>query len=356
MNTQSAQALELPPLPSEQLLIEHLPPWQGENALVVSPGRSQLASATAEANPGGQVTAYYLDLFDATATLRFWTQAIVDSPLPFQIACGADLPDERLDLFAFAVLKRGEAELTRDWLQQAHQLLNIGGCMAVSVDNPKDTWLHDQMRSMFRKVTAIRKSEGCVFIAYKDVELKKQRDFSCQFSFRDEQHVIQVVSRPGVFSHRKLDNGARQLLNVAEIGEEDRVIDMGCGCGTVALGAACRTRKEVIGVDSNARAVECLINGARLNGLENVHGLHNCDGQFDLESPVDLVLANPPYYGDNTIAQHFVDAALANLRSGGALLTVAKQTSWLEDYMQIHFEDVQVIESGSYRVVCGRRP
>lgn len=167
--------------------------------------------------------------------------------------------------------------------------------------------------------------------------------------------MIQVVSRPGVFSHRRLDPGARQLLNAAEIGPADQVLEMGCGAGPVSLAVAFQTQGSVYAVDSNARAIECTQLGAQLNGLANVHCLHNADGQLSLPSEVDVALANPPYFANDRIAQHFVDTALRYLRPGGALLAVTKQPGWYESYFQARLDDVVVMEASRYFIACGRK-
>lgn len=331
-------------------MIDTLPKLSQGTALVISSGRAQMASHLADVHRLENVQAWYLDLHDAAMA----TQACSES---VDVLCGADLPDAEFDLVAFPLLKRNEAELTRDLLQQSHTRLKAGGFLAASVDNPKDTWLHNQLKSMFDKVTCQREKSGIVYWAKKSDALKKVKDFDCQFAFRDdEQRLIQAVSRPGVFAHRRLDAGARQLMLAAEIAEQDNVLDMGCGAGTLALAAAFKTSGRVFGVDSNARAVECLARGAELNELSNVEPVWNADGVLDLPCEIDLALANPPYFGDEVISQHFVDTAIGALRSGGALLAVTKQPRWYEAYFDHLLEDVVLFESSNYHVACGRKP
>ena len=343
----------LPPLPTEQLLIDAMPQLvdqlPGGRAIVVSPGRAQLADQLLTTHGLGHVAAWYLDLHAATEA----NQTCVDG---VEVQCGADLPEGEIDLLAMPILIRGEAELTRELLQQAHQRLIEGGYLAVSVDNPRDQWLHDQMRELFDKVTCQRGSRGCVYWGKKTAPLKKLRDFSCQFVFRDEQQrMIQVVSRPGVFSHRRLDPGARQLMLSAEIGPTDNVLEMGCGTGPVSFTTALQTSGHVYAVDCNARAIECTQLGAELNQLNNVQAILNCDGAIELPTAVDLALANPPYFGNDRISQHFVDTAVEALRPGGALLVVTKQPNWYEEYFQTMMEDVTVFESSRYYIACGRK-
>lgn len=55
--------------------------------------------------------------------------------------------------------------------------------------------------------------------------------------------------------------------------EPKRVLDIGAGCGTLALLAA-RTARDVVGIDSNPRAVEFARFNAALNGLSNCTFTH----------------------------------------------------------------------------------
>ena len=81
---------------------------------------------------------------------------------------------------------------------------------------------------------------GALYLATKTRPLAKLKNFTCEFVFRDRQRLIRAVSRPGVFAHRRVDPGARALMEVMEIEPGARVLDMGCGSGTVALAAVVR--------------------------------------------------------------------------------------------------------------------
>ncbi|RMF40269.1 MAG: methyltransferase domain-containing protein [Planctomycetota bacterium] len=341
---------EVPPLVSERLLMENLEDVRGQAALVISTGRAQLAGQLAQRGQFPSVQAWYYDLYPAMLANDALDDAV-------EVLCGADLPEARYDLVAMGLLRRSESELTRELIQQAYLRLVEGGMLAVSVDNPRDTWLHDLMRKLFPKVTCLRLPEGSVYLGRKRGELKKEKDYSCEYAFRDDAgRLLKVLSRPGVFSHRRLDGGARQLMLSVEIGPEDRVLDMGCGAGALTAACAVQTSGLVFGVDSNARAIECLKATAKLNQLENIRAVWNADGQLDLPCEIDVAVANPPYFGDTAIAQHFIDTCFENLRVGGALLVVTKQPNWVGAYMNHLMEDLAVFEASKYWVVCGRKP
>ena len=168
----------LRPLMTEQLLIDHLPTTaEAAAALVISPGRAQLADYLLTNHRYNSVQAWYLDLHDASQVSRSAAGEETGAGCTdVEILCGADLPQASYALVAMPVLKRGEVELTRDLLQQAHQRLEPGGYLAASVDNPKDNWLHGQLQSMLEKVTCQRTKQGCVYWGKKTSELKKVKE------------------------------------------------------------------------------------------------------------------------------------------------------------------------------------
>ena len=344
-------ATVMPAWPSEQALINHLPDCTVQSALVVSLGRAQLASVLLEKNPQARVTGWFLDLHQASLARA----SLVASQI--HIICAADLPDERFDFIAIAVSVRGEAELTRDLLQQAHERLQAGGTLITAVDNPRDQWLREQLEPMFDKVTCIDAEHSRVYIGRKSKPLRKLRNFQAEVVCRDDDHLIKVITRPGVFAHRQIDPGARQLLLSMDIQAGERVLDLGCGSGVLAL-AACLRADQVTAyaVDSNARAVECVQRSAELNDILNLETRLNSDGQLGLDGSIDVVLCNPPYYSDFEIAEKMIRTATQALRSGGAALIVNKQPQWYEERLPQSFVDVEVFPSGKYWVACGRKP
>jgi 16S rRNA (guanine1207-N2)-methyltransferase len=184
-----------------------------------------------------------------------------------------------------------------------------------------------------------------------------RRYFACEFAFRDRGRLIRAFSRPGVFSHRSVDAGARQLLNEMQIDSGTHVLDIGCGSGVVALAAACRADGvSVHAVDSNCRAVQCAQHAAELNGLTCLTTELNADGGFVGAGSYDLALANPPYYSSFRIARHFLFAGRDALRPDGKILVVTKSPEWYQQNMPEWYEDVKVIERKRYHLVQGRRP
>ncbi len=225
---------------AEQLLIEEIPALAAERILCTSLGRGQFAQVAASFAPGARVVCQFFDAFLAQQAIEH-CGAGEGRP---NVVCAADFPDEPVDLVAIPVDPRGEAELTRDLLQAGHERLVLGGKLISATANEDDQWLHDEMRRLFDKVTRRPLDGGVVYLASKTGPLKKQKNFDCEFAFRDQGRLIKVISRPGVFSHRSLDAGARALINTMTVRAGDRVLDLGCGSGVVALAAALRAKVD----------------------------------------------------------------------------------------------------------------
>lgn len=316
-------------------------------------GRAQAAAGLAQASPAANVSCWFLDLFHQ----RLAAEALAAGPTNLTLACQADLPAGPFQLAIVPLSKAGEAELARDQLQAAAISLEVGGTLIAAVDNPRDYWLREQLSELFPKVTVQPHDDAVVYIARKQAELKKVRDFRCEFTFQDRGNLLRAVSRPGVFAHRRLDPGARQLIDAAEIEPGMQVLDIGCGAGTVALALAARDASVgVHAVDGNARAIEATLAGAALNGLNNVTAELSFNGVYSGAGEYDLAVANPPYYADNRIAELFVNAAHRSLRPGGRLIVVAKRGEWYAATMPADWDNVDCRQSKNYVIVTANRP
>jgi 16S rRNA G1207 methylase RsmC len=313
-------------------------------------GRAQAAATLAEERPSAGVVCWFLDQHQQQL-------AAADCDASnLSLVCQPDFPVEEFDLTVLPFSMRGEAELTRELLQTATDRLRVGGKLVASTDNSCDKWLRELLAASYKKVTKNALEDAVVYVVTKQEPLKKLKDYRAEFVFRNGDNLIKAVSRPGVFSHRHIDPGTRHLLEAASVIPGMRVLDIGCGAGTVALGIAARDASvKVLAVDSNARAVECTRVGVELNGLTNVRVELNASGDYAEPGTFDLALANPPYFADFEIAERFVMAARRSLKPGGELLVVTKTPSWYEEYLVAEWHKVEVTPTKRYFVVSARK-
>lgn len=357
--TLSAEPLPARPAEAHALAVARTLP--GARIACTTSGRGQAAHALAIDRPDAAVTAWFLDRHPCDAAVAAW------SPTPGNLtaACVADVPAGPYDLAVVPLSKDGETELSRDLLQAALVNLAVGGHLVAAIDNPRDKWLREQLAETGETVR-VRPAEGAdlkarsatiAYIVQKTREIAKVRDFSCEVVFRDREHLLTAITRPGVFAHRRIDPGARHLLNAIDVATETRVVDIGCGSGCVALGIAARDESvRVHALDSSARAVDCTRRGVERNKLTNVTVALEAEGHVPDPGSWDLALANPPYYSDFRLAELFVEAARLALTPGGTLLVVTKQPTWYLEYLPQMWSSVVREEVKTYHLIEAVRP
>lgn len=319
-----------------------------QSALCTSLGRGQFSALVASHWPESRVDCHFLDLYRSEQAERW-----LDSrSARVSVHCTADFPEEEYDLVALPGTARGDGELTREQLQTGFLRLRQGGRLLVATDNGRDTWLGEQMERFFRRVRRFPSRGGVVYVGIKAEPLRKVKDYSCEFAFRDGTRLIRVFSRPGVFSHRQLDVGTRALIESMSLKENQRVLDLGCGSGAVSLAAAFRaTGTTVTALDANPRALACTQRGAELNGLDNIRTVLNADAETGETDVYDLALANPPYFSHFRIGEIFVQGAARALRPGGTLLLVTKQPQAYMTMVGECFREATVSPVRQYHVV-----
>ena len=343
--------------PADRLILSQTDQILPGRALLVMLNGSALAKHLTNARPDVDWTLFTFEHFYLTAAVHALSEQNSDAPV--ELTCHPDLPDGQYDTVLLATDARASSELARDVLQSIANRLAPTGRLIVSVNNPRDHWLQNHLKETYGRITAIKDPEGACYIARKRPSAAKQKNYDAEFAFRDRETLIACASRPGVFSHRRVDAGARALVRSLNLLEETsppfdptRIVEMGCGCGSVTTAAALRyPDAQVIAVDSHARAVQSTERTAALNQAENVAVLLTSGGDIPGPGTHDLFLCNPPYYSDYRISELFLDAAEESLRQGGRIHLVTKQIEWHHNRMLERFANAEVYEIGDYHVV-----
>lgn len=143
-----------------------------------------------------------------------------------------------------------------------------------------------------------------------------------QFTVVAQGCEVAVVGKPGVWSWDRLDPGTAALLEVAEIGASDRVLDLGCGTGVIgAVAARLAPQGHVTLVDCNVAAVACARQTLAANRLANAE-VRLADGVAGLgPESFDLVLSHLPR--ERMVQEELIQGAAWALRPGGRFYLVA---------------------------------
>ncbi len=304
------------------------------------------------AAPDTAATCYQMDLHQAerlTAELREANRTGRVVTLP-------DLWDLSAD-FQTAVYmppRGGERELKIDMVEQAFHILRPAGTFVVWSSYENDPFFPALLKKVFGRVHERREGPDTVFWCVRQGDRPRRRH-EMTFQARVAGGApCRFVSRPGVFSYGRFDDGARALTEVMEIHPGDRVLDVGCGCGTNGVFAAQRAGPEgfIAFVDSNVRATALAELNARNNGVAHFQAVASSRVEGPQEGSFDVALANPPYFANSSIARLFIDRSRELLKRDGRFYLVTRQPDEVAEPVAETFGRVEALVRRGYTVLC----
>ena len=304
-------------------------------------------------HPEAEVTFHCMDLYYANKIKRNLLKNKVSSV----IACCKPYIEQK-DNFdvIFLQLSKGGAtkDLALDLIQQIHRALQMGGKCFLSLEG-NDPWIHNQVKNIFGGFSVYSQSKtGCCILSKKKEKLKRVRNFQAEFTMTIfGKKPVRLLTIPGVFSHREVDQGALALAEVVsgESQKGDAVLDMGCGCGAIGISiAANQDVSRICFVDSNSRAVYITEKNCQLNGLERYEVMMSDTG-IEEECGFTLFTGNPPYFSHYKISELFISAAYKALKPGGRAFVVAKTAAWHYKFMNAMFGNAELINRRGYEII-----
>lgn len=318
---------------------------------VVMPG-PLLAAALVQQLGREAVVCYHMDLFHAN---RLRAELGADA----RLETGPDLWDLPADFqtVVYPVPEGGDRELKLDLIEQAYHILRQRGRLVVLSPYDADSFFPAALKKVFGPVHFPQTEAGTVLWCRRDVDRPRRRH-EVTFQARvGGGPSLRFLSRPGTFSYGRLDSGSRALIECMTVRPGDRVLDLGCGCGTNGVYAAQASGPtgHTTFVDSNFRAVALAEHNARANGLTAFQTVASSAAEGLAEASFDVALANPPYYAQGSIARRFIDRCRALLRPAGRLYLVTKQVRVVAPLLVEAFGDVEAVECRGYTVLSGRR-
>jgi len=153
------------------------------------------------------------------------------------------------------------------------------------------------------------------------------------------------------FSPIRIDNGTIAMLSKLEIEAGMKVLDLGCGYGVVGILAAHFTQPELVFmVDVDTNAVEISRTNAEKNGVSGVNIVKSDAFDNLVETGFDLIISNPPYHTDFSVAKSFIEKGFNRLNVGGTMFMVTKRLEWYKNKITSIFGGVMVYPIGGYYV------
>jgi 16S rRNA (guanine1207-N2)-methyltransferase len=141
------------------------------------------------------------------------------------------------------------------------------------------------------------------------------------------------------------------MLSVTDFNKTDKVLDLGCGYGAVGILAAKLVGPEnVVMTDIDQTAVELAIKNAQINHTEGIKILQS-DGFAKIDDKdFTVILVNPPYHTDFSVAKRFIEKGFNRLCIGGRMMIVTKRMNWYKNKLTSIFGGTGLYEIDGYFV------
>lgn len=167
---------------------------------------------------------------------------------------------------------------------------------------------------------------------------------------------LELETNSEIFSPAAADKGTLAMLSQVELSPDDKVLDLGCGCGIVGIYAArLLGADKVVMTDISPIAVDT----AKVNAVKNgVEGVRICLGSgYENVEDCDftLILSNPPYHTDFSVAKEFIEGGFKRLVLGGKMVMVTKRPDWYKNKLAAVFGGVRVSKIDGYFVFVAEK-
>lgn len=338
--------------PAELQLIDALGAMSAPEAMLILGNRTGVCAMVAkDLFPDADVALHFLDIFHADKVRRNLGD---NRCVSVGTRCEPFVQDGGVfDVVMVQATQRGvSGELLADLIQESHQALRLGGRCYVAMDG-RFAFVDNLLTRLFGGFSIVSqgKTARCL-AARKKADLGKPKDHSSEFTMTmKDRESVHLTTIPGVFAHRRVDDGAQALAEVVDAREGDALLDMGCGCGAVGVAIAKNVDlARAVFVDSHTRAVYATEQNCLRNDIANCEVVLSAGG-LDAPDAFTVFVGNPPYFTDYRIAELFVRTAHRDLERRGRAYVVAKTAKWHERFMGELFGNAEVIGRRGYQIV-----
>ncbi len=300
-----------------------------------------------------EVVCYQMDLYQAQR-LR---EELATRQATAQVVTAPDLWElPPFQTLLYPAPRGGERGLKLDLIEQAFHALRPQGQLAVLSPYDQDHFFPEALKKVFRRVQNPGNT-GELLVCQRQEDRPRRRHEMVFHVSRPGEESLSFVSRPGVFAYGRFDEGARALVETMDIQPGERILDLGCGCGTNGIIAGQRSGPAgfTVMVDSNVRAVALSELNARGNGLAAFQAVASPD-LSGLSGGFNVILANPPYYAYSSIARLFIEGARRLGQEGGRFYLVTRQPDQVGPLVAEILGTTTVQQRRGYTILCATLP
>ena len=165
------------------------------------------------------------------------------------------------------------------------------------------------------------------------------------------------ITDNGVFSKKGLDFGTRTLLeNLDYKNINGKILDFGCGYGSIGIIVSKFTGLEVDMLDINKRSIELAKENSKLNKVKT--NIFESNIYENVQDKYDYIISNPPIRVGNEILYKILFEAKDHLNDNGKLIIVVNTDQGAKSLMEKlkKFYNVNLIakNKGFFVILCSK--
>lgn len=135
---------------------------------------------------------------------------------------------------------------------------------------------------------------------------------------------FEFITDNGVFSKKGMDFGTRTLLeNLNYENLKGKILDFGCGYGSIGIVISKITNQEVDMIDINKRSLELSKKNSKLNKVKT--NVFESNIYENINEKYDYIISNPPIRVGNEILYKILFEAQEHLNKNGQLWIVVNK-------------------------------
>jgi len=170
------------------------------------------------------------------------------------------------------------------------------------------------------------------------------------------KHIMEFDSGKDFFSPSKIDSGTLAMLSKVEFQANDKVLDLGCGYGVVGIVAGkIIGGSKVVMSDISRDAIYWAKYNAAKNNIDEIRIIQSNGYENITDKDFTLILSNPPYHSDFSIAKRFIEEGFKRIALGGRMIMVTKRKEWYKNKFISTFGGVIIHEIDGYYVFVAEK-
>ena len=168
---------------------------------------------------------------------------------------------------------------------------------------------------------------------------------------------MELFTGKGVFSKDQLDNGSRILIENCITEENWKVLDLGCGIGTIGIGIKkFYPNIKVTMSDINDAAVKLSKMNVKHHSLDN--NVIKSDVFSNIKEKFDSILLNPPQTAGKKLCNRMIEESKDHLNETGIFQLVARHNKGGAEFekkmIEVFGNSIQIAKESGFRVYVSK--